>query len=266
GVPLRQLTLEAAGRETPVAFESCNPLPPEGLPGLVNGVIRDSSNPLPGLPFPLAPEQPQMVRFYGLPETLRQLVSNAVSFPLPLGAITGSDTGGGFLSNVDNAYVTTIASRDKGSLYIVRGLAPRHARAPHEAPLGAAQLRYWSLCANEFISQRYVDCLSDFEVPLDVQGYFTVVVSDPAERPANAVDANAIAWLPWGSVYPDSVLIYRHMLPSPHFAQAVQNVPYGTPPAEVMGDYLPQILYCDRTTIEAAGNAAQAFAACAARE
>ncbi|HSW14349.1 MAG TPA: hypothetical protein VLI06_15995, partial [Solimonas sp.] len=97
GVALPRLTLEAAGRETPVAFESCNPLPPEGLPGLVNGVIRDSSNPLPGLPFPLSPDEPQMLRFYGLPETLRQLVSNAVGFPLPLGAITGADTGGGFL-------------------------------------------------------------------------------------------------------------------------------------------------------------------------
>lgn len=267
GVPLPRLTLETAdGGRTPVAFESCNPLPPEGVPSLLNDLIRQTSNPLPGLPFPLAPEQPQVVRFYGLPETLRQLLSNAVGFPLPLGAITGADTGGGFLSNVDNAYVTSIASRDKGSLYILRGRAPRHARVPSEAPLGAAQLRYWSLCTNEFVSQRYVDCLSDYEVPVDAQGFFTLVVSDPAQKPANATDANAIAWLPWGSIYPDSVLIYRHMLPSPHFTQAVQNVPYGTPAAEVMGDYLPRIAYCDKATIEAAGSAAQAFEACAARE
>ena len=55
------------------------------------------------------------------------------------------------------------------------------------------------------------------------------------------------------------------MLPSPHFTQAVQNVPYGTPAAEVMGDYLPRIAYCDKATIEAAGSAAQAFETCAAR-
>ncbi|AXQ28449.1 hypothetical protein D0B54_07030 [Solimonas sp. K1W22B-7] len=264
GVPLPKLTLETAGgTATPIALESCNPLPPEGLPGLVNGVIRDSSNPLP-LPFPLAPKEPQVLRFYGLPEALRQLVSNAVGFPLPLGAITGADTGGGFLSNVDNAYVTSMASRDQGSLYIVRARAPSHALRPSDAPLGSAQLRYWSLCTNEFVSQRYVDCLSDYEVPVDAQGYFTLVVSDPAQRPSNATDAKAIAWLPWGSVYPDSVLIYRHMLPSPHFAQAVQNIPYGTPPVEVMGEYLPKVAYCDRATIEAAGSAAQAFEACAA--
>lgn len=266
GVPLPKLTLETAGgTATPVALERCNPLPPEGLPGLVNGVIRDSSNPLPGLPFPLAPKQPQMLRFYGLPEALRQLVSNAVGFQLPLGAITGADTGGGFLSNIDNAYVTGIASRDKGSLYILRARAPRYARQPAEAPLGAAQVRYWSICTNEFVSQRYVDCLSDFEVPVDAQGYFTLVVSDPAQKPANATDANAMAWLPWGSIYPDSVLIYRHMLPSPHFTQAVQNVPYGTPPVDVMGEYLPRIAYCDKATIEAAGTPAAAFEACAAK-
>lgn len=265
GVPLPRLTLETAdGATTPVAFESCNPLPPEGVPSLLNDLIRETSNPLPGLPFPLAPKEPQVVRFYGLPETLRQLLSNAVGFPLPLGAITGADTGGGFLSNVDNAYVTSIASRDKGSLYILRARAPRYARQPAEAPLGAAQLRYWSLCSNEFVSQRYVGCLWDDQVPVDAQGYFTLVVSDPAQRPANAADGGPIAWLPWGSVYPDSVLIYRHMLPSPHFTQAVQNVPYGTPPVEVMGEYLPKIAYCDKATIEAAATPAQAFEACAA--
>ncbi len=59
------------------------------------------------------------------------------------------------------------------------------------------------------------------------------------------------------------MIIYRHMLPSPHFAQAVQNVPYGVPAAEVMGEYLPDIAYCDRATIEAAGDdAAAAFTTC----
>lgn len=265
GVPLPSLHLEAAGQETPIALQGCDPLPPDGVPGLLNDLIRDSSDPglLSLLPFPLSTDAPEMIRFYGLPETLRVLLSNAVGFSLPLQAITAADTGGGFLSNVDNAYVTTMMSRDKGSLYILRGKAPTHATDPVQAPLGDAQVRYWSLCTNEFVSQRYVGCLYDAQVPLDGEGYFTLVVSDPAQRPDNATDANAIAWLPWGMVYPDSVVIYRHMLPSPHFAQAVQNVPYGTPAGEVMGEYLPRVAYCDRATIEAAGSAAAAFAACA---
>jgi hypothetical protein len=60
------------------------------------------------------------------------------------------------------------------------------------------------------------------------------------------------------------LLIYRHMLPSPHFAEAIQNIPYGTQVTEVMGDFAPQIRYCDRATIEAATSAEDAFARCAA--
>lgn len=265
GVALPSLHLEIAGRETPVALQGCDPLPPEGVPSLLNDLIRDASDPglLGLLPFPLSPDEPEMIRFYGLPETLRGLLSNAVGFSLPLQAITAADTGGGFLSNVDNAYVTTMMSRDQGSLYVMRARAPTYARDPTQAPLGDAQLRYWSLCTNEFVTQRYVGCLHDAQLPLDEQGWFTLVVSDPAQRPANTAEGSRIAWLPWGAAYPDSVIIYRHMLPSPHFAQAVQNVPYGVPAAEVMGEYLPDIAYCDRATIEAAGDdAAAAFAAC----
>lgn len=265
GVPLPSLHLEAGGIETPIALEGCNPLPPEGVPSLLNTLIREASDPgvLGLLPFPFAPDTPQMVRFYGLPETARLLLGNALGFELPLQAITAADTGGGFLSNADNAYVTTMMSREQGALYILRARAPTYARAPHEAPLGAAQLRYWSICTNEFLTQRYVGCLSDFEVPVDRDGFFTLVVSDPAQRPENAgVAGSALAWLPWGAAYPDSVIIYRHMLPSPAFSQAVQNVPYGTPPEDVMGDYLPQVHYCERSTIESASSAAEAFAAC----
>lgn len=265
GVPLPTLTLEAAGGDTPIRLQGCNPLPPEGVPSLLNDLIRQADVPdlVNLLPFPLAPDQPELVRFYGLPETLRLLLSNAAGFSLPLQAITAADTGGGFLSNIDNAYVTTMMSRQQGDLYILRGRAPRQARDPGEAPLGSAQLRYWSLCTNEFLSQRYVGCLHDDEVPLDRDGFFTLVVSDPQDRPDNVTDANGMAWLPWGAVYPDSVLIYRHMLPSPHFAEAVHNVPYGTPAGDIMGDYVPAIRYCDRATIEAAGTApAAVFAAC----
>lgn len=258
GVPLPRFVLETAdGAQAPISFSmsQCQPLPPDGAPGLLNEAIRGASLPPEAgvLPFPIARDPPRVIRFYGLPETLRVLASNAVGQEVPLEALTAGDTGGGFLSNVDNAYITTMASRDKGSLYIVRAKAPSHAQPPAEAPLGNAQLRYWSLCANEFVTQRFTACLHDSQVPLDRNGYFTLVVSDPDQRPDNVIDANGLAWLPWGAPYYDSVFIYRHMLPSPHFAEAVQNIPYGTPPQDVMGEYFPQVAYCDRATIEAAG-------------
>src|SRR3546814_16819956 len=91
---------------------------------------------------------------------------------------------------------------------------------------------------------------------IDSLGFFTVVVSAAAYRPINAVRTNDITWLPWGS-YPDGLLLYRHLLPNPAFAQAIQNVPYGSDPDAVMGDYFPQVAYCTRATAEAAGSPAR---------
>lgn len=84
----------------------------------------------------------------------------------------------------------------------------------------------------------------------------------PPSAETQALAANS-ARLLWGAIYPNSVRIHSQMLPSPHFAEAIQNIPYGTPVADMMGDYTPQIRYCDRATIEQATSAADAFVRCA---
>ena len=50
------------------------------------------------------------------------------------------------------------------------------------------QLRYWSMCSYEVASERYYGCVADDEVATDVNGFFTLVLSDPADRPANAAE------------------------------------------------------------------------------
>lgn len=119
------------------------------------------------------------------------------------------------------------------------------------APTAPGQVRYWSVCQNEFATQRFVECLADHEAVAGEDGFVTLVISDPEDRPANAVN-----WLPWGGAYYDGLVIYRHMLPAPDFAEAIQNVPEGTPPADVMGDYFPRVAYCSRGDFEAGGAAA----------
>ena len=271
GVPLPSLTLETADGATALLkldMSICQPLPPNIVPGVLNQQIRESSLPDPlitlasTVPLPITQAQTEFVRNYGVPETVRETVSNAIGVNVPIEAITTS-TSLNLLNNLDNAYLTALLSRDKGSLYVVRGKAPKYALHPSDAPLGSAQLRYWSFCTNEIITQRFVDCLADFEVPLDDSGYFTIVVSDASQRPVNVTTVNGMGWLPWGSIYPDSEIIYRHMLPSLNFPEAVQNIPFGAPAADVMGDYFPQITYCDRKTIEASGsNPATIFSSC----
>jgi len=115
---------------------------------------------------------------------------------------------------------------------------------------GGTQMRYWDICQNDSIPlANYIDCLDDEEVPVDAAGNYTIVVSLPQDRPADATAACGVAWLDWGAVGDGIVrptaglLMLRNQDPSPSFTQAIQNV--GRPGEEqrVMGSYLPSGTY-----------------------
>jgi len=69
-------------------------------------------------------------------------------------------------------------------------------------------------------------------------GGYTIVVSTAEQRPANARPECGVTWLPWGP-QTQGLLIYRHMLADPSFAQAIQNVPQPGAELDTMGDYYP---------------------------
>ena len=98
------------------------------------------------------------------------------------------------------------------------------------------QLRYWSMCTADRTTQTY-GCVNDENVAVDKDGYFTVAVSTAVDRPSNATAACGISWLPWG-LDPKGIVYMRNMLPSPGFAQAVQNASYGTE-QQTLGAYYP---------------------------
>lgn len=261
GVGLPVLTLETQdGARELVPFADCaaplaprlgDQLPPPGL----NAALLQLDYPEPAgvLRFPTATYPPRSAVFYGLPDTLLRILGNLSPAPPPEPLrSTEIGSGGGFLSNQHNAYIASAFSRSDGGIFLMRGRAPHWKGDPRRAGAGE-QLRYWSVCQNEFVSQRFVACSADEQTALDGAGFFTVVVSDAAERPANATAKNGFTWLPWGP-YPDGLLIYRHMLPAPDFAEAIQNVPRGSDPRTVMGDYFPLVTYCSRATFEAGGS------------
>jgi hypothetical protein len=235
GVPLPEIVLKASGQEQELALGQCEPLPPSAG-GALNESIKESNYPAE------APrgyeigstDPPTTERFYGFDRiVLNPIPSNPVTDAVPR-------TSGGFWSNEHVAYLTTRFTRraDDRELLVYR----------FRAPSFPDQVRYWSVCQNELATQRYVECIADYEAIVDAQGFVTVVVSDPEDRPAGATN-----WLPWGGPYYDGLLIYRHMLPAQSFAEAIQNVPEGTPASEVMGDYFPQVAYCSKASFEAGG-------------
>lgn len=232
---LPHMTLEAAGQSVPLG--TCQAMPPSTGQN-VNNAIRDSSFPdeVPrALPWPPAQDPPAFVKFWSLStNVLDRFPPNPATDAVP------RDTSGGYLSNQHINYLFALTARTHGEVFAMRAKAPTAPDTRAGAhPTDPADVRYWSVCQNDFAAQRFVACLADFEVEVDGDGWFTIVVSDPDDRPATAAN-----WLPWGGPFYEGNVIYRHMLPSAGFAGAIQNVRYGQSPAAVMGDHYPRAAYC----------------------
>ncbi|MGB1557066.1 MAG: hypothetical protein ACPHCJ_04715, partial [Oceanococcaceae bacterium] len=269
GVGLPLLTLETVDGEVEILpFPDCvEPLLPNlgGAIGTIAVITKHELLLASGL-LPLGDADARTHVFRGLPEFYLTFLAELLDLPQVADGVESGfpDTGGGgFLSNIHNAYTYNIYYRTKGNLILLRAKAPTWRGQPGVA-FGSEQLRYWSVCQNDVPTQRYTGCFRDEQAVLDEEGYFTVVVSDAADRPANAGPEQAINWLPWGP-YVDAGLVYRHMLPHPDFAQTISQVPRGTAVDDVLGEYAPQTAYCSAEVFATAGDSAkQIFEACRA--
>jgi hypothetical protein len=166
--------------------------------------------------------------------------------PTSVGPVTVR-TGNPFFANFDNTYLSLDVYRDRGAVLAFRAKAPTFADTARAPLMPTAQLRYWSVCSNEFATTRYVACTPDQSMRLDRNGYFTVVISDPAHKPANLLRSDN--WLPAGP-YPDTFVLYRQMLPEPLFAQAIQFAPSAAAAPQTMGAYYPVTRICPTAAFE----------------
>lgn len=244
GVPLPELTLETMDGAIALPLGSCDPVPPS-TGSQLQKLIRESSfpNQVPrAVPWPPAQDPPEFVKFYSLAtNVIDRLPPNPATDAIP------RDTSGSFLSNRHINYLFALTARSLGDVFVMRARAPVAPDTRGGAdPTDPADVRYWSVCQNDFITQRFIACLADFEVAVDPDGFFTIAVSDPDDKPATAKN-----WLPWGGPYYEGSVIYRHMLPSPGFTGAIQNVQYGQSPREVMGAYFPEAAYCTTSEFDA---------------
>lgn len=251
GVPLPTVTLETAGGAVPVELDQCEPLPPD-TGGELNDEVKkrdymfDTGS---GGRHPAATDPLTFKPFYGTDQFPRDFNPENTSKDS-----AEATSEGGFLSNHHIAYLYAYVGRGYGDLVVVRIKAPTFpdTRAG-DAPTTRSQLRYWSVCHNNGLTQRVVDCVADHQVPLDNAGYATIVISDPSDRPKNATARNGVSWLPWGAVFPEGIVIYRHMLPADSFAGAVQRVKEGASASNAMRDYYPRGTYCSSEDFEKRG-------------
>lgn len=246
GVPLPSITVNApGGASVPIP-----PCPETDVPenGINQSFADQGGAGSSGSHFP-GEDPPRWHKFYNTPTGYVYGFSEQER-TRPLGdTITGTVTpytmslvpAGGFLDNVDNNYMSAVTSTAHAAYIVVRGKLPTTPDTYEDAPvMGTGQLRYWSLCTNEPLSQRFYDCVADDEVRLDETGRYTLVISTKASRPAGIDSCLGVNWLPAGPL--STLLIVRNMLPDPTFDFSIQKARYGSEQDD-MGAYFPAISY-----------------------
>jgi hypothetical protein len=106
------------------------------------------------------------------------------------------------------------------------------------------------------------DGVFDMQVPVDKDGYYTIVVSRPEDRPKNATRKNNVAWIDWGpgeglgdprNRKDWGALLMRYMVPHKDFKYSPLKASSPAELATVMGPYYPRGYYTTKAKFEAEG-------------
>lgn len=170
-------------------------------------------------------------------------------------------TATGLGANPANGYVFTWLDRTFGPNHKGQNIAVLHGELPTTPATyageprmqGGTELRYWSVCNSEGLTSGKTTgpCLADEETPINAQRDYTIVVSLPQDRPANATDKCGVAWMNWGTTGDgytrplSTLLIMRNLATTAHpaFKSAVQNIATPGTVKSTMGAYLPTVTY-----------------------
>jgi len=146
---------------------------------------------------------------------------------------------GGYLEDLENAYLYAFLNAPSGPLVVIRAQAFSYPDTFAGAPVmpSGKDMRYWSVCSYDPVSQRNYACTPDFRAAPQ-GGAYTIVVSTPANKPPQLCGA---IWLPFGPAA-QSLLIFRNQLGSSPYS--VQKVQLGHETA--MGAYYPAAHYMDQ--------------------
>lgn len=182
--------------------------------------------------------------------------------------------------NPDNKYMMMWPGSEyqRGRIMVIHGKAPGFPGTYGGSPIWVpspgfrnVDLRYWALCEQDLsLPLSLIGCVTDFNADL-VGDFYTIVISDDLVRPKwLRPEAN---WLPYGDEQYPKFVVIRNMLPSEDFSNAVQNAwpscainfsfasfpnrkvidDAGPCAQDVMGDYYPVAVWCDKSTYIAGG-------------
>ncbi len=175
----------------------------------------------------------------------------------------------GYYANLDNQYAAAFIDREIKPIVVIRGKIP-NVPATLNGDISfddaQSQLRYWSICQNEYFSQKVTECLFDEQINIQPDGKYLIVTSLLEDKPSNATSDCGNGFIEWskdGDGFAiregkqnnsgDGLLLVRNMLPSAGFNQAVQNTAIPGDEANIMGEFLPTAEYFTKAEFEALG-------------
>ena len=285
GLPQPTLVLEdGSALAGPAACEAANvhsglaslSLDGIGIPAQQYLALLNAPRPgmLPALPTHPAVLSPTFVRYFNAPYSIAPFYKGTVLEPRI--ATLPTDLRPGLYATPANAYVSTYFDRALGpdpsghNIVVLRGKGPTHPHTFDRDPVNdfaGKQVRYWSICnygstvANPYLGPVNTACLFDEQMPLDADGYYTIVVSLPEDRPANAITRCGVAWMDWsrnGDGVPgghDKLinLTVRQLLADASFGQAFDKILTPGTERQVAAEYLPEATYTTANLFEARG-------------
>jgi hypothetical protein len=162
------------------------------------------------------------------------------------------------------AYMMTYLSRRFGPVYVFRAKMPTFPDTYAGTKIMPdGQVKYWSvLTLASAPSGELWDGVFDMMVPLDKDGYYTIVVSRPEDRPKNATRENGVTWIDWGpgEGLDDArdrkdwgMLLMRFMVCDPTWEDSPAKVHKPGTEEAVMGPYYPRGYYTTKAEFEAKG-------------
>ncbi|RLQ20489.1 hypothetical protein DWB85_17210 [Seongchinamella sediminis] len=157
------------------------------------------------------------------------------------------------LASDDILYLGCPYSRRLGEVFVIRGKAFRTPDTPREPVyLQQAQIRGFTITNYNFWAGICNDAIVDRDLVLDAEGYFTVVVSGPENRPRNASADNQVNWMDWGP-YLDGQLTFRLLLRTNPLLLRLRELAEGGAEDSELQPYLPRMGHCAKAEFETAG-------------
>jgi hypothetical protein len=161
-------------------------------------------------------------------------------------------------------YMINFLSREYGPIYVFRAKMPTFPKTYDGAKtMPEGQVTYWSVVTVASApSGELWDGVFDEQVALDKDGYYTILVSRPEDRPKNATPENGVTWIDWGpgegledprNRKDWGMLLMRFMVPAKDWEHSPARAKKPGTAADVMGPYYPRGYYTTKASFEAEG-------------